>query len=47
MDIRGIIRDSYLFGVDLIFSFLLFWGVEIVLFWAVLIHFVKDDDGIG
>ena len=32
VDIKGTIRDSYLFEVDWIFSFLLFWGVEMVLF---------------
>jgi len=32
VDIKGTIRDSYLFEVDSTFSFLLFWGVEMVLF---------------
>ena len=32
VDIKGIIRESYLFEVDSIFSFLLFWGLEMVLF---------------
>jgi hypothetical protein len=47
---KGTIRDSYLLEVDSTFSFLLFWGVEMVhlwAFWAVLIQFVKVDDDIG
>jgi len=32
VDIKGTIRESYLFEGDSIFSFLLFWGLEMVLF---------------
>jgi len=45
VDIKGTIRDSYLFEVDLLFSSLL--GLRNGAFWAVLIQFVKDDDDIG
>ena len=47
VDIMGIIRDSYLFGVDWIFSFLLFWGVEMVLFglyWNILSKMMMVSD---
>ena len=48
MDIKGTIRDSYLFEVELklLFSSLL-GGRRNGAFWAVLIQFVKDDDDIG
>ena len=45
VDFKGTIRDSYLFEVDGIFSFLL--GRRNGAFWAVLIQFVKDDDDLG
>ena len=45
VDIKGTIRDSYLFGVDSIFPSLL--RRRNGAFWAVLIQFVKDDDDIG
>ena len=46
VDIKGTIRESYLFEVDSIFSFLLL-GPRNGAFWAVLVQFVKDDDNIG
>ena len=47
VDIRRIIRDIYLFEVELKLLFSSLLGVEMELFGAVLIQFVKDDDDIG
>ena len=44
MDIRRIIRDSYLFEVKLKLLFSSLLGRRNGAFWAVLIQFVKDDD---
>ena len=47
VDIKGIIRDSYLFEVELKLLFSSLLGRRNGAFGAVLIHFVKDDDDIG
>ena len=47
VDIKGIIRDSYLFEVELKLLFSSLLGRRNGAFWAVLIHFVKVDDDIG
>ena len=47
MDIKGIIRDSYLFEVELKLLFSSLLGRRNGAFWAVLIQFVRDDDDIG
>ena len=47
VDIMGIIRDSYLFEVELKLLFSSLLGRRNGAFWAVLIHFAKDDDDIG
>ena len=47
LDIKGIIRESYLFEVELKLLFSSLLGCRNGAFWAVLIHFVKYDDDIG
>ena len=47
MDIKGIVRESYLFEVELKLLFSSLLGRRNGAFWAVLIQFVKDDDDIG
>ena len=44
VDIKGIIRDSFLFEVELKLLFSSLLGRRNGAFWAVLIQFVRDDD---